>query len=248
MKSLWSTRQAKGVSFEVIAYAATVPGYKYVKSHVTQPTIRSVCECPTIESALSPAIAVKVKDLCIRHDPRRRRKDALGFEDTGALLAFAHGMPNNNPRLFWAGNDSWTPLFPARVTAESRAEFGSKLSASEVEARLLAMRQKRLAEAIDFAGVPPGALQRYLVLASLSHPPRTIDVAARRSGLTKIEVEDVLREALKYDWIDPTFCLTDAGHAELSAARGQQNLVAAVPSAAPLYYPSSLRAPRSSSS
>lgn len=248
IKSLWSTRQAKGISFEVIAYAATAPGFELVSSHATGPTIRTVCECPTIDGSLSPAIAEKVKSLCFRYDPLGKRWGALGFEDTGALIAFAHGIPNNSPRVFWAGTESWAPLFPARVTAASRANFSSELSASEVEARLLAMRQKRLAEAIDFELAPPGALERYLVLASLSRPPRKVEVVARRTGLTQIAVEDVLKEALAYGWIDSTYCLTDAGHAELSAAKRQRPMNVAPPLDVPLYYPSSLRAPRNSSS
>lgn len=248
IKSLWSTRQAKGVSFEVIAYASTTPGFERVSSHAMRPTIRTVCECPTIEGSLSTAMAAKIKNLCVQYDPAHRRRGALGYEDTGALIAFAHGMPNNCPRVFWAASENWAPLFPARVTAASRAEFASELNASEVEARLLAMRQKRLADGVNFAIAPPGALERYLVLASLSHPPRTVEVVARRTGLTQIVVEDVLKEALTYGWIESTFCLTDVGHAELSAAKGQRKVDAAVPSAVPLYYPSSLRAPRNSSS
>lgn len=246
VKSLWSTRATKGISFEVVAYAATPTGLDVVADHPTHPEIRVVCMCPTISEAFSSRTALEVVRVCIQYDPLKKTKgikEALGFQETGALIAFAHGAPNNTPRILYEVGEDWAPLFPKRVTAATRGTFSDGFSADYVERRLIEMRQKRLSKGIDYCGAPPGSLERYLVLAALSHSPRSVDVVSRRTGLTQIKVENVLEEARRFGWVDPMFCLTDRGQSELIAARVKRAQSSEVPTTPPLYYPSRLRAP-----
>lgn len=246
VKSLWSTRTTRGISFEVVAYAATTPGLDVVVEHPTQPKVRVVCMCPTISEAFSSRVASEVIRVCTQYDPLKKTKgskEALGFQGTGALIAFAHGAPNNTPRILYEVGEDWAPLFPKRVTATTRGTFSDGLSTDDVERRLLEMRQKRLSKGIDYFGAPPGSLERYLVLAALSHPPRSVDVVSRRTGLTQIKVEEVLEEARRFGWVDPTFRLTEKGQLELIAAKAQRAQSAEISTTSPMYYPSHLRAP-----
>ena len=102
VKSLWSMGPERGISFEVIAYASTEAGQHVVESHPTLPFVRSVIPCPTIDTEISPELVEDVKALCRRYDPYGKVRDALGYRDTGALIAFAHSAPNNCPRVVWA--------------------------------------------------------------------------------------------------------------------------------------------------
>lgn len=240
IKGLCSMRA--GLSFDVVAFATTVTGADQVKSHAVQPVLRTVCECPTIDTEFQSAEANQIKDLCRRCNPIGAQW-ALGFENTGALLAFAHGAPNNTPAVLWANNaSSWAALFPQRVTAGSREVFGSAIDADAVSDRLASMRQKRLTPGVDWSKAPPGALEQYLVLAALSNPPRNVATVARRSGLTLLEVEKYIAEARKYQWTDKELRLTDSGQAQLAAAKHARERIS-VPEPSPMYYPSSLRAP-----
>lgn len=247
IKSLWSMRHNAGLSFEVVSYAATGHGQQRIEAHHVQPLVRSVVPCPTIEDSVSPESIADIKTICRQYDPHQKLQGALGYQDTGALIAFAHGAPNNCPRIIWAGTNSWSALFPKRVTASSRETFGSTLDAQAVNERLAAMRQRRLAEGVDWSKAPQGALERYLILAALAHPPRKATVIARKTGLTLLEVEALLQEAVEFGWLDTDYRLTDAGHAQLSAAKAS-SVEVRVPERSNSYYPSSLRAPRVSSS
>ena len=240
VKGLWSMRG--GVSFEVVAFAATELGNAKVSSHAVQPVVRFVRECPTIDTVFDTEAAGAIKRLCYRYDPQSRPQWALGYESTGALMAFAHGAPNNTPAVLWASTDSWAALFPKRVTAESREGFGSVIDADAANERLLSMRQRRLDPGVDWSQAPSGALERYLVLAALAHPPRTAEAVARRSGLTLLEVKSLMADARKFEWIDHEGRLTDTGQAQLAVSK-RNRVQISTHEMGPVYYPCALRAP-----
>lgn len=243
-KSWWSGRGTSGMAFDVVAYAATPVGKGLVESHRLTPVVRIVAECPTIGNSLSDDDAVAIREVCIRYNPQSRMADALGYEGTGALIAFAHGAPNNCPRVLHASSSSWVPLFAKRVTASSRVSFVSPPpDQHEVQERLERMRHKRLWGAFDWSRSPKGALETYLVLAALSHPPRTVDVVARRTGLTLLETEKVLHRAIKNSWVDGHNRLTEQGQAQLFAAKTGRRATHSAGNGVGMYYPSMLRAP-----
>jgi len=243
VKSWWSGRAKNRMAFAVVAYAATAVGKALVESHRLAPDVRIVAECPTIDSAFSADVAAVVRDVCVKYNPPPRTEDALGYEGIGALIAFAHGAPNNCPRVLHVSTELRLPLFPKRVTASTRATFASRLSQSDVQERLEAMRHKRLWGGFDWSRAPQGAVETYLVLAALSHPPRTVEVIARRTGLTQLETEKVLQRAIKHSWVDGSHRLTDQGQAQLLAAKKGRREVPNVGERVNLYYPATLRAP-----
>jgi DNA-binding PadR family transcriptional regulator len=87
-----------------------------------------------------------------------------------------------------------------------------------------------------------------LVLAALSRPPRESEALSRKTGLTVLEVDLVLKSALKHGWVDSRYRLTDSGHAELARARKRPKASPPLAEAVPFYYPKALRAPRGASS
>ena len=242
-KSWWSGRGSNGMAFDVVAYAATDAGRHLVESHRLAPVVRIVAACPTIAETLPDEIAFAAKEVCIRYNPAPRSADALGYEGTGALIAFAHGAPNNCPRILHASTESWVPLFAKRVTAASRSTFAGPLGQEDILERLKAMRHRRLLSGAEWARTPQGVLETYLLLAALSHPPRTVDVVARRTGLTQLETEKILERAIRNSWVDSSNRLTEPGQAQLRAAKASRRAAPGVGNSPGLYYPSSLRAP-----
>lgn len=243
VKSWWSSRHTKGLSFEVVAYAATETGLERVQRHRLNPQVRLVAHCPTIDTAFNDEDSNAIKRVCVQYNPRATGSDPLGYQGTGALIAFAHGAPNNCPRILHASSNAWAPLFARRVTAQTRSEFSEELDAEQVQQQLLGMRHKRLSDGYVWARAPRGTMETYLVLAALSHRPRRVDVVARRTGLTLIEVEAVIRKAATNGWIDKEYRLTDAGQAHLRAAKKKRRVAPISRDTAKSYYPSTLRVP-----
>lgn len=248
VRSWWSARERTGLSFEVLAYAATPYGRSQVERHPARPGVHVVVGCPTVDSAFGGAS--QVRELCLKYSPvPASAMPPLGFASAGALIAFAHGVPNNAPLILHRRSAVWVPLFPARVTSTSRRDFAVDLSGPEaIRALLLHMRQARLAEAGSVQAAKPHARKLLLVMAALGRPPRTLEALSRKTALTILEVEAALKTALSHGWVDGHYRLTDTGHAELTQARKSAWPEPLPVEAAPFYYLKSLRAPRGSSS
>jgi len=171
--------------------------------------------------------------------------DSLGYGGLGALIAFAHGAPNNAPRILHQPSSKWNPLFPKRITASMRGTFNEDETDPEsIAARLLDMREKRLAGASWLAKVKPHSRAILAVLAALSRPPRDEEVVSRRTGLTILEVRRAIGVALGHDWITDSWQLTEAGQAELANARKEKIAQFTLPEDPDeFYYPKSLRVP-----
>ncbi|MFC0269627.1 phosphoribosyltransferase-like protein, partial [Kushneria aurantia] len=134
VKSWWSGRISNGLSFGVVGYSATPAGRKRVKSHRLSPDVLIVAECPTIDTSFDEKQAREIKDICTKYAPSSGPIGALGFQNTGALIAFAHGAPNNVPRILYSFSNSWTPLFARRKTSATRTDFDEQLDPEEVVA------------------------------------------------------------------------------------------------------------------
>lgn len=244
VKSWWSSRRSKGLSFEVVAYAATDAGLERVQRHRLSPQVRLVVLCPTIETSFNKEDRDAIKRVCVQYNPQATKVNPLGYQGTGALIAFAHGAPNNCPSILHVQSNAWVPLFARRVTAQTRSEFNEELDPEQVKQRLVDMRHRRLSEGYVWARAPKGTMETYLVLAALSYRPRRIDVVARRTGLTLLEVEAIVRKAETHGWIDKKYRLTDTGQAHLRAAKKKRRAAPQTScDSANLYYPSTLRVP-----
>lgn len=142
VRSWWSGRATKGVSFEVVAYAATRSGRETVESHHSRPKVSVVIGCPTIDTEFPTG---DVRKLCVKYSPVPPSVMApTGYAQGGALIAFAHGVPNNAPLILHKRGSGWAPLFPARVTSATRQHFSRSPDAEAVRTYLVEMRQARL--------------------------------------------------------------------------------------------------------
>ncbi len=244
VKSWWSARGIAGLHLEVISYSGTESGIAHVRKHKSLPEVHIVERCPTIKTEFGLTKARAISAMCKRRAPDLKDNEALGYGGAGALIAFAHGAPNNAPFILHRSKGDWLALFPKRVTADVRRYFTSD-EPDHIRLRLQKMRQNRLSASpwIDYA--TPERRKVLLALASLARTPRTDAAVSGRTGLTLMEVVAALKEALSRGWINGRRQLTDAGRSEIDRIR-----LVAEPDASPLpkepevaYIPKSLRVP-----
>jgi len=259
VRSRWSGKLMK---FAVMAYSATESGERSVARHPSRPAIHIVLPCPTIDNCFSLKVAEQMKTLCTTYDPTDGEPGhgpwfwsgpSLGYGNTGALLVFAHGAPNNVPLMFHKASKlkrkSWTPLFPARVSAGiSKEVFGIDLTAESISVRLANLGDKSLATSKAILKSDIGTGHAFLVLGALLQRSRLNDrELATRTGLKTYELTNILRKMAQYGWIDSQRRLTDQGYGQLAHARKQQHVAKRTKhvgnSIPEPYYPSSLRHP-----
>lgn len=244
VRSWWSRRSKNGMAFEVIAYAATARGLKVVQEHPCMPSIHMVVTCPTVSDAWGYDKKSQVRSLCKKYNPNNS-DNALGHGGIGALLAFAHGIPNNAPTMLYRKFGGWEPLFHARVTANAREAFsGQEDDPEAIRHRLIAMRNSRLANSGISPNQPAHKRVLLVVLAALRRPPRNVETVAAKTRLTFLEVERVMNIAAKNGWIDERNRLTDKGHAEIKNACADSIEAMQLEVEPDVYYhPKSLRTP-----
>lgn len=260
VRSVRSWRSGKLMEFAVMSYSATEMGEHQVRRHKCQPQIKIVQPCPTIDTTFSKKVAAKMKKLCTMYDPTVREADlelwewgkpsSLGYGSTGALIVFAHGAPNNIPLMFYKASqnqkNSWTPLFPARVSAGiNKDAFGVDLNADQISTRLNHIGQRKLARSTSVLRSDIPTAHILLVLGSLSHPARLNDrVLANITRLPMHILIDLLDKMVLFGWVDSQRRLTDQGAGQLAHAKKQLYLAPEVAKNEPgLYYPKALRRP-----
>ena len=145
--------------------------------------------------------------------------------------------------------NTWTPLFPARVSAGiSKDVFGIDLTAESISARLDNLGDKRLARSKAVLKSDQQTGQTFLLLSALLQPLRLNDrLLANRTGLKMHELRILLQNMSQYGWIDSQRRLTDQGYSQLAHAR-KHELISEVPMTVgntdtEPYYPNSLRHP-----
>lgn len=244
----------------VLAYASTDAGYRRAKRHRCKPMVRFFVPCPTVEKEFKGETGI-YRTLCEKYDPVPFKpkgilfteQQSLGYDNTGALIAFAHGAPNNSPNIFHRtgkARPDWTPLFPTRVTAGlPDSEFGAGMSAEAIAERLGRLGEQVLAKSPAAATASVEVKKRLLVLAALTRSNRKTSALAYATGLTIPEADAVSKELVNLGWVDESMRLTDLGNAELRQARQHAQSLkisssATFPNPAkPRYYPKSLRSP-----
>lgn len=242
VRSWWSY---KLLQFQVLAYSATDEGRATLKEHPCRPTVEIVVPCPTIATEFKQPVANRMREMCVRLDPiDRDSKEALGFGGAGALIAFAHGCPNNAPRILHKKTKDWLPLFPGRATAQTRAIFGDLRNLETLKKRLTRLGEKRLARGEWIRRTSHEGRLMILFLAAARTSPRFDEALARKTGLTIPELNALVANASKSGWIDSERRLTDTGFGQLKHARALRSIVPVLPAdPEDPYYPKSLRPP-----
>ena len=249
VRSWWSARRTKGISFEVIAYSSTEEGLKNLQSHPTMPEVHIVDGCPTIEQAFDvPEIRHRMRDLCVRYGSRIKNCDPLGYGGTEALIAFAHGMPNNAPVIFHKESKlrskEWVPLYPQRVTS-NRFNATAKIAMQRetIQRELQRHVKKEVLRSESFLSAPAVLRDAVCVLLSLDRAQRDETVVSARTGFSMSRVQEAFTRIRAFGWVDEHHLITDRGHRELRRLISQPKKGVAFASAS-LYIPRSLRVPR----
>ena len=259
IQALWRVHSVRSwrslglVSLGVIAYSATAVGAKRIRRHRSRPVVEIVRPCPTIATEFGIDRRREIRALCEKYDPfLKPGRNSVGYDGGGALLAFAHGLPNNAPLLLHKASTvrPWTPIFPARVTEGRRDGFKDELTSEQISRRLDGLGQYRLAVSPRLAEASSLGQRVVLVLASLTKRGlKTEETVASRTGLTIPEVRHLLIHIKANKLVDDKLFVSDAGHRELKYYKLPHLRSDAVPPAtANSYYPKSLRPPRKKSS
>ena len=249
VKSWWSARRSRGMSFEVISYSSTEAGLRKVKGHPTRPSVHIVEGCTTIDQAFEiPRVRRRIQDLCRRYGSFDSNVDPLGYEGTGALITFSHGMPNNAPAMLHKGCElksrQWFPLYRERITSGVRA--GIEAVTKKEEALQLDLRRVMNQKIIDsprVSSAPASLRDAVHVLLALDRAPRTAAALSARTGLSIERVQDAVTRIRGYGWVDGEDRIAVKGRRELGRLSASvQEKVSFEPET--LYIPRSLRAPR----
>jgi hypothetical protein len=246
IKSWRSSKYSSGLRFEVVAYSMTDQGRLQVEKHRSKPKCRLLVPCPTISDRFRRERAAEMKLLCERYAPKSRSIPSLGYGHTGALIAFAHGAPNNVPAILQVSDADWKALFPKRITESTRRHFRSRADNPDaIRSQLVTLRETRLAKSRALHGVSSSQASLILVLAACVRPPRNSISLSQRTGMTTMEIDAVVGRALAAGFITGRNQLTTLGHNELSRARKMSGTTAPLPfRPVPYYCPKQLRAPR----
>lgn len=251
LQSLWSLASVKSwmsaglVTTKVIAFASTASGRAFLERHPMRPKVVYHVPCPTIAKSFDPCDAERMIDLCERYNPRKSAT-ALGFGEEGVLLAYAHGIPNNAPDLFFRSTPKWQPLFKGRVTNSVATQVETGLPRISISERLARVEADKLAASQWLNRLGEDSKKMLLVMASLSRSPRTENAIAARSGLTMPDVRRWLEAGKHFKWISDANRLTDDGLLQLKHMKRKPKY--AVGGSLPwprnvVYHPTSLRAP-----
>jgi len=238
--TLQSWRSYHLLTFSVVGYSGTEDGLRVVNSSRLKPDVLTFAGCPTLWNTFSGAPLAKVLELCRRYPSGHPHPN--GFRDGGALIAFAHGMPNNAPPILHSRTRGWTGLFPKRSTAGAEMNFPTSVIETVADR---AMRLLLLRNANTYLANPKGKrwITTLLVLAALEAGARSLQVASARSGLPLTTVEEIHDYMRIARWTSKHNALTTLGRLELARLRRRRRRAPVLPGATlPFYYPTQLRA------
>jgi hypothetical protein len=238
--TLQSWRSYHLIEFHVIAYSGTDFGIRTVSDSRLRPKIHIVTGCPTVYNSFASTLRAKVIDLCRRYPPGLRRH--LGFQDTGSLIAFAHGMPNNCPPIFHSDHGGWNPMFPKRGTVLAEYQFpsGANKGIPDRVRRLLAIATAR--RKMD-EGDSQLWVHTMLVLKALELGAKTPSTVSARTRLSLKDVITILGFTKIAGWVTEKNGLTKLGRLELQRLHRRRKASPVLPTdQIPLYYPTQLRA------
>ncbi len=252
LQSLWNVASVKSwmsaglLTNKVIAFASTAVGNTYLEKNPMRPMVVYDVPCPTIATSFDALDAQRMVDLCERYCPAKADGKGLGYGEEGVLLAYAHGIPNNAPALFFRSSAKWTPLFKGRVTNRLAIEVETGLPRVEVAERLAKIDADKLAASRWLSRLDKDSRKMILVMASLSRSPRTENAIAARTGLTLPDVRRWLQAGKHFQWISEVNRLTDDGLLQLKHLQKRPKYEPAAGLPWPenvVYHPTSLRAP-----
>ncbi len=239
--TLRSWRSYRLIRFVVLAYSGTTEGIGAVRSHKLKPEVRILMGCPTIHNTFTGARRKEVEELCRAHP--KGHSEPLGYRGSAALIAFAHGCPNNVPPILHSRKSGWKPLFHGRSTTNSSAAFLPTEDNDLLDQRahnLLGIREARRAlncyENKDW-------ISAMLILAAARSGLHTMEQISSRTHIEINIVNKIVSLAIKAHWLDDNSRLTRLGNRELARLRRRRRRAPVLANDSNnFYYPTQLRA------
>lgn len=248
--SIRAWKSLKWISFRAVAYSATEHGLARVQRHKCRPKVRVVRHCPTIFSLPISTVELKNWKRLLRKYAARttQQDDPYGYDETGAIIVFEHGCPDNCPPMFWDSansTSSWHPLFPERsVLIDEASVFPPELATPDPAKILETVGQKRLASSAALGLSGPIGNTILMIIALVAKGVRTRANLAHATGLSARECAKILDQCVEWKFLSPGLRPTSLGLKELGYARGLQVEEKRVPSKGEdWYYPRQLRGP-----
>lgn len=228
------------VSFEVVCYSAAESGAGVVTGHRLQPKITMYAACPVVDEAFKGADLSAIRELCKKYP--KGSKWPMGFNATGSLIAFSHGIPNNAPQIFHSSFNGWQPLFRGRSTLMSDLDKVADTSDHVVEQSTALLGVRNAREILHKAS---GELWTHtmLILHALRSGLRSREQISARTGLPITRVTEILELATTAGWLSPTSRLTSLGRRELRWQKMWKPNISLAHQNDDLYFPTQLRAP-----
>lgn len=240
--TLKSWRSGGFIKFAVIAYSGSKAGIDFVSRHHLQPSVRVIHGCPTIKSEFRGAERADIERLCGKYPKGHRRR--LGWGETGALIAFAHGIPNNAPALFHSSARRWKPLFRKRSSVSLNDAFVDISAMENTMARAVKLLTSKTTR--DFLLDDDSArwVKSMIILAACQDGFRLDHDLSIRTFLPQREVAELCDKLIQVGWLDAGRKLTDVGRSELETLRKRRKRNPVFPIGNQFfYYPTQLRVP-----
>ena len=194
----------------------------------------------------------KIRALCERY--ARRAGEGQGWLGSEGLLVFEHTVPNNLPSILRQGKGpsrrpggGWAPFFEFRTAPpDAMRDIVGYRPERDPERGLRALGQVRLAAAGVMRPHDRSELRMLVeVLAHIAGGRRYPEQLATALAVSVPTAEEIISQVRKWGLVDIHTRLTDAGWAELRAAKAKPRTVASgLQGSREHYYPVSLRESR----
>jgi hypothetical protein len=238
--SLRSWKSYGYVRFYVVAYSGTEEGISLVSSNRLRPKVVTSAGCPILRSAIQRNARAAVYALCEKYPPGNYYP--FGYRDSGALIAFEHGVPDNAPPILHEGWGSWGPLFPGRSSIGANVAFPQSNREELAERAETVLRMQDAARYISDARGRRW-IKTMLVLTAIDQGARSVAEISAKTRLRLTRVSELVEFTQIAHWTTARNTLTQLGRAELQRLRKHRARTPVLPKQGkPFYYPGQLRA------
>jgi hypothetical protein len=246
MATVKSWVSLKLFKFCVLAYSGTPEGISNVRAHPSAPDVHWISPCPTIYTEFTETEARVLEEIFIRYDPvDHDTTDSLGYGGQGAMLIFAHGCPNNVPRVLYKKNrKNWKPLF--RERGNVLENISTNNSGGRRLLKLAKLSSANAAKRLSKAALTSDGVDKLLVLSALKAGYYFNEEISHATGIELPDVETLVKVLQRIGWISSRGRLTSEGRRNLALAsplKVREKHEKAAIFDERVYYPKSLRPP-----
>jgi len=156
----------------------------------------------------------------IRKDKTKKFEDALGYQNSQALVSFAHGSPNNTLPIIWANKNNWNPLIPRyfsdkiNLSKEFRKNISYELSilkefgSENLQNEFFTLKIKKGKK--TFSSVSKIDFSIYAIIKLIRAGYTTVNICQKLGILTR-DYEDIIRIGKKRGVFDQNEQITIFG-------------------------------------